>query len=70
MKTNFNELIPDGILFSIRQIDEMGLISSSLLRKLIFKRRIEVTKLASKNFISRTVLIAYLEENTILVELD
>ena len=70
MKTNFNELIPDGILFSIRQVDEMGLISSSLLRKLIFKRRIEVTKLASKNFISRTVLIAYLEENTILVELD
>jgi hypothetical protein len=65
MKTDYNKLIPEGIIFSIKAIDEMGLIKSDLLKKLIYSRRIEVTKLASKNFISRAALIAYLEENTI-----
>lgn len=64
MITNYNELIPDGVLFSIKQIDEMGIIKSDLLKKLIYSRKIEVTKLASKNFVSRTALISYLEANT------
>ena len=66
--TNFNDLLPPGILFSIREIEEMHLIKSSLLRKLIYSRKIEVTKLNSKNFISRTSLISYLEEQTILID--
>jgi len=65
MNTNFDELLPVGILFSIRDIHEMGLIKSDLLKKLIYNQNIEVTKLASKNFISRTALISYLESNTI-----
>ena len=64
MKTNYEELIPEGILFSIKEINDMRLIKSDLLKKLIYARKIEVTKLASKNFISRTALISYLEENT------
>lgn len=64
MITNYNELIPEGVLFSIKQIDEMGIIKSDLLKKLIYSRKIEVTKLASKNFISRTALVSYLEDNT------
>lgn len=69
MITNFDELLPEGILFSIRQINDMGLIKSDLLKKLIYSQRIEVTKLNSKNFISRTALIKYLESQTISVEL-
>jgi len=68
MITNYDKLIPEGVLFSIKQIDEMGIIKSDLLKKLIYSRKIEVTKLASKNFISRTALIAYLEENTFACE--
>lgn len=68
MITNFDELIPQGVLFSIKEIDEMGVIKSDLLKKLIYNYKIEVTKLSSKNFISRTALIAYLESNTIPVE--
>jgi hypothetical protein len=64
MITDYNKLIPEGILFSIKAIDEMGLIKSDLLKKLIYSRKIEVTKLASKNYISRAALIAYLEKNT------
>ncbi|WP_323595031.1 DNA-binding protein [Aliarcobacter butzleri] len=65
MITNFEELIPSGILFSIKQINDMGLIRSDLLKKLIYTQKIEVTKLNSKNFISRQALIAYLTKNTV-----
>lgn len=64
MITNFEELLPEGILFSIREINDMGLIKSDLLKKLIYSQKIEVTKLNSKNFISRTALIEYLTKNT------
>ena len=70
MKTNYDELIPQGILFSIKQIDEMGAVKSDMLKKLIFYKRIEVLKIGKKNFISRTVLINYLEDNTILADND
>ena len=65
MITNFEELIPEGILFSIKQINDMGLIRSDLLKKLIYAHKIEVTKLNSKNFISRSALVSYLQANTI-----
>ena len=65
MITNFEELIPEGILFSIKQINDMGLIRSDLLKKLIYRHKIEVTKLNSKNFISRSALVSYLQANTI-----
>ena len=65
MKTNFNELLPDGILFSIKQIDDYQIIKSDLLKKLIYSQKIEVTKLNSKNFVSRVALVKYLEDNTI-----
>jgi hypothetical protein len=65
MITNFEELLPEGILFSIKQINDMGLIRSDLLKKLIYTHKIEVTKLNSKNFISRSALVSYLQANTI-----
>ena len=65
MITNFEELLPEGILFSIKQINDMGLIRSDLLKKLIYSHKIEVTKLNSKNFISRSALSSYLQANTI-----
>lgn len=66
--TSYEELLPEGILFSIRQINEMGLIKSDLLKKLIYSHKIEIVKLNSKNFISRTALITYLESQTIPVD--
>jgi len=68
MTTNFEQLIPQGILFSIKQIDDMNLIKSDMLKKLIYQRAIEIVKIGSKNFISRTALISYLEANTIVAE--
>ena len=62
---NFQALIPKGILFSIKEIDTMGLIKDDMLRKLIYNRGITVVKIGSKNFIARDTLIAYLESHTI-----
>lgn len=63
--TNYDELLPKGILFSIKEIDDMGLIKSDMLKKLIYNREIEVVKIGTKNFISRSVLILFLKKNTL-----
>lgn len=65
--TDYNEIIPKGVLFSIKDIDGMNLIKSDMLKKLIYNRDIEVVKLGKKNFISRISLVAFLEANTIQV---
>ena len=65
MYTNFEELIPKKVLFSIKEISDLGIIKSDLCKKLILNRKIEVIKLGNKNFISRVELIRYLQVNTI-----
>jgi len=65
MITDFEKLIPQGVVFSIKQINDMSLIKSDMPKKLIYQRAIEVVKIGTKNFISRTALIAFLEANTI-----
>ena len=62
---NYDELLPKGILFSIKEIDDLGLIKSDMLKKLIYNREIEVVKVGTKNFISRSVLILFLKKNTL-----
>lgn len=64
MITNFEELLPQGILFSIKDIDAINLIKSDMLKKIIYNREIEVVKIGKKNFISRSSLIDYLTKNT------
>ncbi len=65
MHTNFQDLIPQRVLFSIKEIADLGIIKSDLCKKLILNRKIEVIKLGNKNFISRVELIRYLQVNTI-----
>lgn len=65
MHTNFEEIIPKKVLFSIKEIADLGIIKSDLCKKLIYNRQIEVIKLGNKNFISRVELIRYLLSNTI-----
>ncbi|MGF7441195.1 FAD-binding protein [Campylobacter concisus] len=63
--TDYDLLLPKGLLFSIKDIEDMSLIKSDMLKKLIYNREIEVVKIGTKNFISRQVLIMFLEKNTI-----
>ena len=62
--TDYDLLLPKGLLFSIKDIEDMSLIKSDMLKKLIYNREIEVVKIGTKNFISRQVLIMFLEKNT------
>ena len=65
MTTNYDNLIPQGVLFNLRQIEEMNLIKTDMAKKLISKHELETVKIGSKLHISRTELIRYLNENTI-----
>lgn len=65
MTTNYEDLIPKQILFSIKEINDLGIIKSDMCKKLIYNREIEVIKLGNKNFISRAELIRYLQTNTV-----
>ena len=65
MITDYNTLLPEGLIFSLREIELMKLIKVSTLKKMIQQGKIEKILILSKNFISRHVLIDYLEKNTI-----
>ena len=67
MITNYDNLIPQGILFNLRQIEEMNLIKMDMAKKLISKNELETVKIGAKLHISRTELIRYLNDNTIAV---
>ncbi len=65
MKTNFNELIPNAILFNLRQIEEMGLIKVDMAKKLIANRSLEIVKIGNRIHVSRVALLKFIESNTI-----
>ena len=65
MNTNYEDQIPKQILFSIKEINDLGIIKSDMCKKLLYKNAIECVKLGNKNFIARTELIRYLNERTI-----
>ena len=65
MRTNYDNLIPKGVIFTLKQIEEMNIIKINMAKKLIRKGQIEVVKVGNKLHIPRSELIRYLEDNTI-----
>jgi hypothetical protein len=65
MKTNYENLIPKGVIFNLKEVEEMGIIKTDMAKKLIGKGELEVVKIGNKLHISRSELIRYLESNTI-----
>lgn len=65
MKADYDSIIPKGVLFNLKQIDDMGIIKINMAKKLISRRELEIVKIGNKIHISRIILIQYLEENTI-----
>ena len=70
MSIDFNTLLPEGLLFSIKEIDNMKLIKKDMLRKIILQQGITVIKIGTKNFIDRQSLVSYLESCTIPATLN
>lgn len=66
MNTNYDTLIPKGVLFNLQQVEDMQIIKKNMAKKLIYNKELEVVKIGSKLHISRSELIRFLEDNTIL----
>ncbi|MDN5048591.1 helix-turn-helix domain-containing protein [Aliarcobacter butzleri] len=64
MNVNYNLLFPQKILFSLKEVEEIGVIKTDMAKKLIYKGDLEIVKIGSKIHISREELIRYLESNT------
>ena len=65
MRTDYDALIPKGILFNLKQVEQMGIIKIDMAKKLIYHGELEAVKIGNKLHLSRTEIINYLERNTI-----
>ena len=64
MSIDYNLIIPNRILFNLKEIEEIGLIKTDMAKKLVYNGYLEVVKIGNKLHISREQLINYLESNT------
>lgn len=69
-RTSYDEIIPAGINFNIKEIDEMRAIKADLLRKLVRTNKIEFLKLGNKIHLSRTALVEYLNDQIVEEEIS
>ena len=58
-------IIPQGVIFNLKEIEDMKIIKSDMAKKLIYNNELEVVKIGKKIHISRTELIRFLIANTI-----
>ena len=64
-QTDYSELVPNGVLFNLAQIQDMKLLRIPTAKKLIDKGVIEIVKIGNKIHISRTELIRFLTDQTV-----
>jgi len=65
MFEKYDLLIPQGVIFNLKEIEEMKIIKTDMAKKLIYNNELEVVKIGKKIHISRTELIRFLIDNTI-----
>ncbi len=65
MFEKYDMLIPQGVIFNLKEIEDMKIIKSDMAKKLIYNNELEVVKIGKKIHISRTELIRFLVDNTI-----
>lgn len=64
MFEKYDMLIPQGVVFNLKEIEEMKIIKIDMAKKLIYNGELEVVKIGKKIHISRTELIRFLVNNT------
>ncbi len=62
---DYDSIIPEGILFSLREVENMKIIKIDMAKKLIAKNQLTFVKVGAKVFLSRLTLRDYLQDNTI-----
>lgn len=64
MDVNYDSLLPQKILFNLKEVEDIGIIKTNMAKKLIYNGFLEIVKIGNKIHISREELIRYLESNT------
>lgn len=59
------ELLPNRISFSLKELDERGFIKVSTAKKLIKKQKLKAFKVGVKHFILREDVLKYIVNNTL-----
>ena len=65
MYDKYDKLLNQGVLFNLKEIEEMKILKVDMAKKLIYNDELEVVKIGKKIHISRTELIRFLIANTI-----
>ena len=65
MYEKYDLLVPQGVIFNLKEIEEMKILKTDMAKKLIYNNELEVVKIGKKIHISRTELIRFLIDNTI-----
>jgi hypothetical protein len=64
MNVNYDLLLPQKILFNLKEVEDIGIIKTNMAKKLIYNGFLEIVKIGNKVHISREELIRYLKSNT------
>ena len=65
--TNFEEILPNLVLFNLKQLEDFGVLKTPTAKKLISQGKLEAIKIGAKIHISRAEIIRYLEDRTLKV---
>ncbi|MDO9303982.1 MAG: DNA-binding protein [Sulfuricurvum sp.] len=65
--TIYEDLLPPGVLFNLKEIEQMNLIKVDMAKKLISKQALSTVRVGKKIHISRQELIRFLQVNTFAV---
>ncbi len=69
-KANYENIIPQSVLFNLAQLQELNILKTPTAKKLIYAGKIEAIKIGNKLHISRAEIIRYLEDRTLKVNVN
>jgi len=64
MEIDYDALIPQGVIFNLKEIQDMNILKKPMATKLIYSGKISTVKIGNKNHIARSELIRFLKANT------
>ncbi|MDK2069190.1 DNA-binding protein [Aliarcobacter butzleri] len=65
MFEKYDMLVPQGVLFNLKEIEDMKIIKIDMAKKLIYNNELEIVKIGKKIHLTRIEIIKFLVNNTI-----
>ena len=63
--TNFEEILPNLVLFNLKQLEDIGVLKAPTAKKLIYQGKLEAIKIGAKLHITKAEVIRYLTDRTL-----